>query len=443
VLPEIKSIQKAQYALDYHMEESVPLCLEVGRETGYFDYRSYTDYILGKFGLLHIIDNPDTTEPVRVAVTFDGGSISRFLGHVTGGYKLVDSRCKNPKTQEPLFGDSGHDNVQSHIYCFPIKMALAKDTKQLYRVEFSDFFQFLKDYEREKGFRIKFLFLQDMSSIWKTTGRGGTAKVKTFPCYCCAVTTRTLVAAQPKEKCFRGNRCRQPVCYHHPMMCEETLQTWRVQKEQLQQEYPYLLHPTPDLNKSQVFLSSIYELRDEQNMYDIEYRPTSLEEGRIYDEFLSTELGYCMLQTNGTVGEKRKRLHDALEGEQMYSLMTKLVSSIDQESAFCAVVDAIPCAMHGGNRINEKLFMMVLIEAWESCRSNQERELLIKIIEDYINSGVFGTEQSKAQWKLPVSKESELEMVSFTAWRGKKVLEKLADIAERILSDHDQGRLNQ
>ncbi len=87
--------------------------------------------------------------------------------------------------------------------------------------------------------------------------------------------------------------------------------------------------------------------------------------------------------------------------------------------------------------------MMVLIEAWESCRSNQERELLIKIIEDYINSGVFGTEQSKAQWKLPVSKESELEMVSFTAWRGKKVLEKLADIAERILSDHDQGRLNQ
>jgi len=35
------------------------------------------------------------------------------------------------------------------------------------------------------------------------TGRGGTAKVKTFSCYCCTVTTATRVAAQPKEKCFQ------------------------------------------------------------------------------------------------------------------------------------------------------------------------------------------------------------------------------------------------
>jgi hypothetical protein len=441
VLPEIKSIQKAQYALDSHLEETIPLHLEVGRETGYFEYRSYTDYILKCYGMLQIIDNPDTTEPIRVAVTFDGGSVSRFLGHVTGGFKLVDSRCINPKTQEPLFGVSGHEKVQSHVYCFPIKMALAKDTKHLYRFEFSDFFQFLKDYEREKCFRIKFLFPQDMSSIWKTTGRGGTAKVKTFPCYCCAVTTRTLVAAQPKEKCFRGNRCQQQVCYHHPMLCEDTIQMWGVQKEQLEQEYPYLVNATPDLNKSQVFLSSINELRDEQNKYDIEYHPTSLEDGIIYDEFLSTELGYRRLQPNGTVREKRKRLRDALEAEQMYSLMTRLVGSIDQESAFCAVQDAIPCVMHGGNRINEKLFMMLLIESWESCHSNQERELLIKTVEHYINSGVFGTEESKAQWKLPVSKELQIEQVSFTAWRGKKVLEKLADIAEHILRDEDRGRL--
>jgi hypothetical protein len=30
-------------------------------------------------------------------------------------------------------------------------MVLAKDTKQLYQDEFSDFVQFLKDYETEKG----------------------------------------------------------------------------------------------------------------------------------------------------------------------------------------------------------------------------------------------------------------------------------------------------
>jgi hypothetical protein len=67
--------------------------------------------------------------------------------------------------------------------------------------------------------------------------------------------------------------------------------------------------------------------------------------------------------------ENRQMLRVALEAEQMYGLMTKLVLSIDRDSAFCAAEDAIPCVMHGGNRINEKNFMMVLIEAWESCES--------------------------------------------------------------------------
>ncbi len=228
VLPEIKSIQKAQYRLDVHLQGALPLHLEAGKETGYFQYRPYIEYLLHKFSLLKISNNITTTEPVRVAVTFDGGSVSHFLGHVTGGLKLVDSRSTNPRTKDPLFRDSGYDKLQSHIHCFPIKMALAKDSKALYCTEFADFFQFLRDYEREKGFRIKFVFPQDMSSIWKTTGCGGTAKVKSFPCYCCAVTTSSLVAAQPKEKCFRGQRCRQPLCFHHPMICEETLRNWEV-----------------------------------------------------------------------------------------------------------------------------------------------------------------------------------------------------------------------
>jgi hypothetical protein len=150
-------------------------------------------------------------------------------------------------------------------------------------------------------------------------------------------------------------------------------------------------------------------------MYYIEFHLTSLEEGTIYNDFLKTELGYHRLPNNGPEVEKRKKLYDYLEAEQMYSLMTKLVSSIDHESAFCNTEDAVPCIRHGGNCINEKLFMMVRIKAWESCNTNKERLLLIKTVKDNHNSGVIGTERSKAQWKLPVSKELELEMVSFTA----------------------------
>jgi hypothetical protein len=39
------------------------------------------------------------------------------------------------------------------------------------------------------------------------------------------------------------------------------------------------------------------------------------------------------------------------------------------------------------------------------------------------------------------TKKRVLEMVSFTAWRGKKVLDKLSDIAQRIILDQDQTRL--
>jgi hypothetical protein len=52
------------------------------------------------------------------------------------------------------------------------------------------------------------------------------------------------------------------------------------------------LFPTPDINKSQVLLSSINELHDEQNPYDIEYQPSTLEEGIEFNAFLNTELGY-------------------------------------------------------------------------------------------------------------------------------------------------------
>ncbi len=279
VLPEVKQIQKAQKLLNEHLRNILPIHVEPDQETARFEYRAFTEYVLSKYGLLDIIDDPNTTEPVKVAVTFDGAKISRFLSHVTGGFKLVDRRCINPKTGLFLFGESGHEKLQSHIHCFPVKVAIAKDSKELYRVEYADFFAFLKEYEREKNYRIKFIFPQDMSSIWKTTGRGGTAEVKKFPCYCCAVTTESLVTPQPKEKCFRGDRCKQRKCYHHPMITEATFEAWREEKVGLESEYPYLLNPSPNLNKSQVFLSSIDELRDEDNPFDIEFRPSTVEEG--------------------------------------------------------------------------------------------------------------------------------------------------------------------
>jgi hypothetical protein len=85
--------------------------------------------------------------------------------------------------------------------------------------------------------------------------------------------------------------------------------------------------------------------------------------------------------------------------------------------------------------------MMVLIEAWESCTTTREEKRLIKVVGDFVNSSVFGTVESKSQWKLPLSKEKELESSSFKAWQGRKVIDYLSAIMQHILSNNDQTRL--
>jgi len=390
--------------------------------------------MLARNGLLGLVDDVNNTNPVVVAVTFDGGKISRFFFHVTGGFKQVDPRCKDPRTGALLFSCSGNENVQSHVHCFPLKVCFSKDTKHLYRLEFEDFFAFLKAYELEKGGRIKFAYPQDISSIWKTTGRGGTANLKKFPCYCCTVTSDTLITPQPKEKCFRGNRCQQPKCYHHTMLDQETMDGWADCKAELEREFPFLATMGTTIPRSQVILTTLDELQDENNPHDIDFQPSNDIEARHFKDLLLIELQLRQLGTTGTVREQRHLLKSALEAQEMYKLLKKLIDSGDPDSAFIAVEAAIPCILHGGNRLGEKLFMMLLLEAWCRCMNNSDKKDLVEVVEHFVNTGAFGTEQSRSQWKLPVDKEGNVDVVTFSAWRVRKILSMLGDLADTLFN---------
>jgi len=87
------------------------------------------------------------------------------------------------------------------------------------------------------------------------------------------------------------------------MICGETIQNWGGQKQQLEEHYGYLSSPTLDLDlkNSKVFLTSINELHDDQNPNDIDYQPSTLEEGIEFNASLNTELGYRQLPAIGTV----------------------------------------------------------------------------------------------------------------------------------------------
>jgi hypothetical protein len=71
--------------------------------------------------------------------------------------------------------------------------------------------------------------------------------------------------------------------------------------------------------------------------------------------------------------------------------------------------------MHGGHRIGEKLFTVVIMEAWEDRITKSSKEMLIALVDQHINARIFGNDESKSQWKLPISQQFELETVSFSA----------------------------
>jgi hypothetical protein len=127
----------------------------------------------------------------------------------------------------------------------------------------------------------------------------------------------TLVAEQPKNRCFRGARCLQTKFYPHDMLMQKTFDSWTEQKVLLETQYPYLVDRPVKLNRSQVVLSSVDELHDEINPFDINFCPKTVQQGREFDEFVSQELGFQRLPTGGSINDKRQ-LQDTLESETIY-----------------------------------------------------------------------------------------------------------------------------
>ncbi len=79
--------------------------------------------------------------------------------------------------------------------------------------------------------------------------------------------------------------------------------------------------------------------------------------------------------------------------------------------------------------------MMLLLEAWGLCITNADRILLVKTVENFVNTGVFGTEESHSQWKVPINKENEIEQISFTAWRVRKIFARLTTLVPQLQLD--------
>ena len=184
-----------------------------------FEYSKLLKFLLKLFKLEQIARREGN---VSISITLDGADLSRNIQHVTCGVKFCDPRAVNPLTGIPI----GLEGVQSREFCFAFKILLAKDTKALYQSHFTSFFKWAQDLH-EKGMdggykRFKVGSPQDISSFWKSIGRGGACKRDESFCHCCPLKSRDVIAPNI-TKCVDCVRRNNLECFHHPVGDKEYL----------------------------------------------------------------------------------------------------------------------------------------------------------------------------------------------------------------------------
>jgi hypothetical protein len=273
-----------------------------------FDFPKLLEFLLKLYKL--DAAHRDLTQPaVEFSITLDGADSSRNISHVTAGIKINDPRAIDPASGIPI----GCDNlrkVQSRELCWPFQIIIAKDTKTLYANHFSDFFNFFQQVE-ERGFGTYtrgFLISspQDLSSLWKATGKGGVCKQKIFFCCCCAC--KSVDVHKPAQ--IRCDRCvdngRQK-CYHHPVGDAATL-------SRIQERLAGMYTANTFLNEENLETSlrdrlDFNQLDRQTDIGNICFEPqTRQEQERFSEEFLNHDLGHLQLSCLGSLEACRQRL---------------------------------------------------------------------------------------------------------------------------------------
>jgi hypothetical protein len=276
-------VMKAMTAVETAAQHVIPFTnlgadnLEDGIDGICFDYAPFLAYVLKLFKLDEVARDPDAA-PVQFSITLDGADLSRNISHVTAGIKMNDPRAVDPISGIPI-GWEDSTKVQSRELCFPMKILIAKDTKELYNKYFKDFFAFFKQVETagfgefNRPFQVS--SPQDLSSLWKCYAKGGPCKKKKEFCHMCACLSD--VCYKPREvPCDRCVLSGREKCYHWVAGDEATLVRAEARLQSMYATHPYLSDVT--VSERLYLHLDDDELNSTRKMSNINYRPLTSQE---------------------------------------------------------------------------------------------------------------------------------------------------------------------
>jgi hypothetical protein len=101
-----------------------------------FDVAATMKFILRSHGLWDSVLNK---WQVKLAAAIDGGDLSWNVTQVSARLNMIDSRAIEPISGGLLFGDSGHDKVQSKYNCYPLYIVKQRIIRTYIRLTFLSF----------------------------------------------------------------------------------------------------------------------------------------------------------------------------------------------------------------------------------------------------------------------------------------------------------------
>ena len=145
MLPSRITLQRHARKVELIANNLCPIqCYEDGNEFGEgfrFDFEKTTKLLLKARDLIGIA----ATRKVELSSSIDGATLTKSLGFVAAGVKLIDIACKHPITKECVNVPAAESCLtQSKERCFPYEIVIAKDNTNTYRT-FEQFFTFMGD----------------------------------------------------------------------------------------------------------------------------------------------------------------------------------------------------------------------------------------------------------------------------------------------------------
>ena len=435
ILPSRSRLQKFQVKMNKVGETVCPYeddPTEQG-EGFKFDPKKAIEVLFEGYGLTEIAKH----ESVILGVSVDGTNISKKIKTMVGGLKINAKQAICPITKLPFFHDPRDPDadvagMQSNMNCHPLAIYEGGETKHSFfrhKPQF-DFVNSCRSAGPNNPFPdwkpLTVSVELDMKGSWEGTlvGHGVKKFADTCPCQQCATISDELHVANPthcSRWCQKLHSEKGPEwqCYHHDFISEAKVTEMKREVESVKQ---LLLVTIDEILTNTKMISENVDVPKKtsaSNPRSIHFIPSSLQEKAKFSNRLTRELLMRGLPGLDDMTMRRERLRDALRRERyLRKLKTQIEHGTADENALFLVMQSIPCILHCANRVNLKIFSMLLEDGLAYAKKgmilsefNAEGRRIDEFllgVATIVNTTILGTVGSPSQWQVPTNDSAKL-----------------------------------